>query len=282
MHQRPAFLFTFFAILLAAGPLLFAGWVAGIRTIASYAITSPAPIMEAGSITESSSGIWWVNSGAAFYPDGSAGGRTVRGELPTGSTWQVAYAAANPVDTDVGYHPQNIFRLVNKTKRSEVAQQAYFTIEKYYGSTSPNRNQSNGILFFNRYVNSDNLYYIGLRVDGNAVVKKKKNGTYYTLALNKIITDKGEYNAVTNPNLLPTNTPIGMRSEVRTFKGGRVGIRLYVDIGKTGTWTRVADVIDDGVSYGGASILDSGYGGVRTDFMDANFVDYKMTAPPAT
>lgn len=279
MNNKPAFTIAFFAILLASGPLFLAGWVTGITMLGVHAVVGPAPLQEASDALLSKNSTWWVNSGGLFYPS-ATGGRTNRGELPETSYWRLAYFAANPTDTDNGYHPQNIFRLVSRAKRAEIAQQAYFTISKYHVSDSPNRNESNGILFFNRYVDSNNLYYVGLRVDGYAVIKKKKNGVYYTLAYKRVLpSEAGIYHRSSNPNLLWMNTPIGLRSEVRTFSRGRVGIRLFMDKGKTGVWTRMADVIDDGISYGGAAILDAGSGGVRTDFMDVSFEDYKMSAP---
>lgn len=49
-----------------------------------------------------------------------------------------------------------------------------------------------------------------------------------------------------------------------------------MDKDKTGNWLLAAEATDDGKSYGGTPILSEGYAGVRTDFMDAEFDDYKV------
>ena len=109
-------------------------------------------------------------------------GKTIQGDFPEGSKWQKKYEKSNPKDTDNGTHPQNIFRLVTKAKWQNFDQEAYFRINRLNLSSSDNRNESNGILLFNRYEDGDNLYYTGLRVDGTAVIKKKYAGKYYTLS----------------------------------------------------------------------------------------------------
>jgi hypothetical protein len=38
----------------------------------------------------------------------------------------------------------------------------------------------------------------------------------------------------------------------------------------------VAEAKDDGKTFGGAAILNEGYAGIRTDFMDVEFDDYKI------
>jgi hypothetical protein len=56
-----------------------------------------------------------------------------------------------------------------------------------------------------------------------------------------------------------------------------VVIDLFSDIGRTGTWTTLLHAEDDGTHYGGAPILSAGYGGIRTDFMDVSFEDFRMS-----
>jgi hypothetical protein len=237
----------------------------------SYNFTVDGSLVEASSVNLSTSGYWWVNSGARMYLSGGSG-KTVHGSLPASDYWRTLYASNNPTDTDNGYHPQNIFRLVGRSLWSDFRQEAYFRIAADNLSASPNRNASNGILLFNRYKDSSTLYYTGLRVDGNAIIKKKLKGTYYTLASVKVF--PGTYSASSNPNLLPKNQEIGLRSEVSTI-AGKVTIKVYSDVGKTGTWTLVAQAVDDGSKYG--PIIDgAGFGGIRTDFMDVSFDNYKM------
>jgi len=229
---------------------------------------------EAGKIDNSSSPYFWLNSGGLFYlKDGI--GKTAQGELGQFNKWRLAYATSNPTDTDNGYHPQNIFRLVTRSKWQNFTQEVYFKITKLNMSVSENRNASNGILFFNRYQNGDNLYYAGIRVDGTAVIKKKINGIYYTLAQKSFYYADAKYNRDTNPNLIPGQKWTGLRSEVKTNPDNTVSIKLFIDKDKTGNWILAAEAKDDGKSYGGAPILGEGYAGIRTDFMDVEFDDYR-------
>jgi hypothetical protein len=226
-------------------------------------------------LDDSSSPYWWVSSGAYMeLKNGTA--RTVQGELPIGSKWQQQYALANSADTDGGIHPQNIFRLVLRTNWKDVSSELYYKINKYNLSAGPNRNASNGLFQMTRYVDQYNLYYTGIRVDGYAVIKKKILGKYYTMAYLKVL--PGTFNPLLNPNLLPTNTWIGMRSVVKNLDAKRVQIQIFTDFAKTGTWKLVASSIDDGVSFGGPA-LGAGHIGIRTDFMDAEFDDFLLANP---
>lgn len=233
-------------------------------------------INEAGSMSESSSPYWWLNSGGYFYYENGIG-RTIQGDLPATDKWAKDYAISNPIDTDGGIHPQNVFRLVTKSKWENFTQEAYFKINKQNMSASPERNAWSGILFFNRYADGDNLYYTGIRVDGSAIIKSKKNGVYTTLNQPKIL--QGTYDRVNNPNLLPKNTWIGLKSEILKNKDGSVSIKLYIDNGKTGVWSLIASAIDSS-----NPILGTQYAGIRTDFMDVDFSNYKIEeiTPPDT
>lgn len=234
-------------------------------------------LQETNASQTSPSAFWWLSSGGFVYisTDGNSGA-TFQGALSENSKWRMLYATNNPADTDGGIHPQNIFRLVTKSRWQNFTQEAYFLIAKDNLSASANRNSSNGILFFNRDQDSQNLYYTGLRVDGYAVIKKKLNGVYYTLAEKPFITGS-VYDKGSNPNLLPRNSLIGLRSIVQNNQDGAVSIKLYVDNGRTGNWVLAAEATDDGKSYGGAAITQSGYAGIRTDFMDVLFDDYKLS-----
>jgi hypothetical protein len=238
----------------------------------TYLFNSTGVLSESGSLWTSTSPYWWVNSGAKLIIDGGTG-KTIQGDLAQNDKWRKLYAKANPTDTDNGYHPQNIFRLVTKGTWHNLTQVAYFKINQDQLSASPNRNESNGLLLFNRYDDSQNLYYTGIRVDGTAVIKKKKGSTYYTLAQQKIF--PGIYDPTTSPNLLPHNTWIGIKSEVSTTPDHKVLIKVYTDVGRSGVWKLVATATDDGKSSGG--IIDSkASAGIRTDFMDVEFEDYKI------
>ncbi len=253
--------------------LLVASLAAAITSPFTYSFYVPGTLEEVGSMDQSSSPYWWLNSGAYLYlVDGV--GKTAQGNLNMLNKWRLVYAASNPVDTDNGYHPQNIFRLVTRSQWQNFKQEAYFRIKADNLSASPNRNASNGVLLFNRYVDGNNLYYTGIRVDGYAIIKKKKNGAYYTIAYKKVF--PGIYNHDISPNLLPKNTWIGFQSFVQTNADGSVTIRLAMDNGKTGVWTPLVEAHDDNKSFGGSAITSTGYGGIRTDFMDVEFDDYKV------
>lgn len=236
--------------------------------------SSTSILNEAGSMNESSSKNWWLNSGGQFiYNDGT--GQTIQGKLPSTNPWRIAYKIGNSQDTDNGYYPQNIFRLVTRSKWKDFTQQVYFKIKANNLSSSSNRNESNGVLLFNRYQSGQTLYYAGVRVDGAAVIKKKYNGTYYTVAYKAIY--PGKYNRDSNPNLLPKDTWFGIKSEISTNSSGDVIIKLYTDVGKTGTWTLVLETKDVKKKYGKEVISKEGYAGIRTDFMDVEFSNFKIT-----
>lgn len=255
-------------ILLIAGVFLLPQLASANMT---YNFSSTGVLQETGSMTESSSPYWWVNSGAYMKIDGTYGD-TVKGSLDANNKWRLLYASTNPTDTDNGYHPQNIFRLVTKDMSyKNLKQESYFKITRDNLSTSSNRNASNGLLLFNRYQDGMNLYYTGIRVDGSAVIKKKKNGTYTTLA-QKYGIFPGNYNTTDRTSLLPKDTWIGLRSEIKNNADGSVSIKLYMDKGKTGKWMLIDEATDKSDVITGA-----GSGGIRTDFMDVSFDDFKLS-----
>ena len=235
-------------------------------------------VKEAGSTSKGDNPNWWLSSGGYFFSANGIGG-TIMGPLAAPDPWRIAYAASNPIDTDDGFYPQNIFRLVLKSKWQNFQQEMYFKIVKDNLSASPNRNSSNGLLFFNRYQDAFNLYYTGLRVDGYVTIKKKIGGIYYTLAYEPFTTGATStvYNRDSNPNLLPQNIWIGLRSEVKTNPDNTVSIKLYVDENKNGHWVLAAEAVDDGKSFGGTVFAESGHAGLRTDFMDVQFNDYQIS-----
>lgn len=231
-------------------------------------------LQEAGDISSSDSAYWWLNSGGLFLVDGGIG-KTVQGELSTKSNWYKLYLATNPRDTDNGVHPQNIFRLVNRNKYLNFRQEMYFKIVRDHLSASEFRNESNGVLFFNRYADGNNLYYAGIRVDGYAVVKKKIDGTYYQMALEKVF-DGPPYDLVKSPDILPKNVFMGLRTEVRNIAGGKVNVKVFMDIRGNGHWKQIISVDDEDGKYGGPVLRAADHAGIRTDFMDVEFKNYKI------
>jgi hypothetical protein len=230
-------------------------------------------IEENGSMYESGTDTWWVNSGGRMIIENGTG-KTIQGDLPASDFQRQKYEKMNPEETDNGLHPQNIFRLVTKSKWLDFQQEVHFKINTYYKSNSIHRMASNGVLLFNHYLDGDNLYYVGIRVDGSAIVKKKKDGVYYTMESKRVF--PGKYDTEKNPNLLPLNTRIGLRSEISNQIDGTVSIKLFVDRQNTGKWELVINTIDDGKTFGGSVIASEGYAGIRTDFMDAEFEDYSI------
>lgn len=261
------------AILLAALGL---GVVLGTHTtvpLATFEETFNAPftLEERWPIWKSESKDWWVSSGAYLISENGIG-RTLSGDLDA-NRWIGRYQRANPTDTSGGKRPQNIFRLVMQRAFLDGSQEVYARVRLYEPSASPNRNASNGVLLFNRYQNEDTLYYVGVRVDGYAVIKKKYEGTYTTLGFAPVFGTEGRYDRDLRPILLPLDQWFGIRSVVRNVGGG-VLIELFVDSSGKGKWEKFLSVVDRGAA--GPAIVAPGYGGIRTDFMDVEFDDYRL------
>ena len=237
----------------------------GTESCLSDTINKTRVIEEAASAKESLDPYWWLNSGAYLYiKDGIA--HSILGQLPEKDKWRYRYFESKPETTLNGYRPQNIFRLITRKKWRNVSQEVYFQITDYDPAPHEARNQSNALLLFSRYIDSDNLYYAGLRVDGAAVIKKKLAGTYYTLGMIPVI--NGQYDRDTNPILLPYNKWIGEKFVVRTLPDDTVLLELYLDLEGSGEWEQVLSIIDVDGAQGPLVLRDAAYGGIRTDFMD--------------
>jgi len=240
-----------------------------------YSFNETGTLYETGKMNQSTSPYWWLDSGAVMNIAANVG-RTNFAELPAANYWRLLYSQTNGTDTDDGYHPQNIFRLVSRTTWHNVRQELYFMVDADRLSASTRRDESNGLLLFSRYRDSDNLYYAGLRVDGYAVIKKKSNGVYYTLGMRKVLNgNANRYDRSLGSNFLPKHTWIGIKMETISRPDGQVDVLLYTDVGKTGIWTMVLDARDDGKSFGGPVINDTSHVGIRTDFMDVSFSSYR-------
>jgi hypothetical protein len=251
--------------------------VVGFTTIASAASltdnfddASPSVITETGEREDSIDPHWWLNSGA--YVQRAKGYlQTVQGKLDSTDHFRWLYAVSNPTDTDNGYYPQNLLRLVTQAKFTNFSQQVFFNIAQIQVSASPNRNQSNGVFFFHRYQDGNNLYYVGIRVDGCAVVKKKIAGRY--AMLKSVVVYPGQYHPETLPNLLPLHRWIGIKTEVASNARNGVDITLYLNDPQLGPgWTKILQVEDNGAD--GERIMNEGYAGIRSDFMDVSFDAY--------
>ena len=228
-------------------------------------------LVEAGSETESAEPRWWLSSGA-YFDSSSGAGSTILGRLPADDPWRVLYARTNPLDTEDGYRPQNIFRLVNRGIWQEGTQEVFFQIRATNLTDSPNRAGHNGILFFSRYLDSQNLYYAGIRVDGRAVIKRKRAGAYVTLASTTVFGSSAPYDRWANANVLPVGRWFGLRSSTTSSESGAARVTLEVlDAARDPDWRIVLQVED-------AAPLDAaGRGGIRSDFLDVEFDGYRIT-----
>jgi hypothetical protein len=233
-----------------------------------YTWNVPGTLEESTSPDQSASPYWWLDSGAKLIIEDGVG-KTIEGDLPKDDAWRTSYADANPTDTDDGYHPQNIFRLVTRSDWNNVSVSVPFYIVADHFSSSDQRYESNGLLIMTRYQDSgQTLYYSGVRVDGTAVIKKKFHGEYFTMAQKQIY--PGTYNKDKSPDLLPHDTWITLKSDTTTDQDGTVTVQLYrLD---NGTWTSLLQAKDDGKTWGDTPpIVESGGVGIRTDFMDVTF-----------
>lgn len=262
------------------------GWPIGSSTaeaVATRSVSSPfvygfqsdGVLEETGAMADSSSPYWWVNSGGRLIIKNGTG-RTIQGELSPLDRWRILYAVSNPVDTDTGLHPQNIFRLVTRSRWEHFAQSVAFRLMKLHVSASLQRDGWSGVLLFNRYLDGDNLYYLGVRHDGNGVIKKKRYGLYHTLAEKRVFpAADASYERDTNPNFMPGKRWMGLKSVVRTNPDGTVTLQLWIDRQLTGKWELALETVDTNDGADGAPILGSGYAGLRTDYADVEFDDYR-------
>lgn len=227
-----------------------------------YSFNVAGVLEESDTFESSSSEYWWLDSGGRLLIENGRGS-TLVGSLPSEDGWRVAYASSNALDTEEGRYPQNLFRLLTQRTWENAAVSAQFRILADNETDSPNRNESNGLLLMSRYKDADNLYYAGVRVDGHAVIKKKIDGEYITLAEKPIF--PGEYRG---DNLLPHREWLSLKSETRTM-GDTVEIRLFLKREGESEWHELLVARDTN-----SPILGLGHAGIRTDFMDVEFDDF--------
>lgn len=237
-----------------------------------YTFNSPGTLFEAGSMSESWSRYYWLNSGGKMLFDGAVG-MTAQGPLASIDFWRGLYGRSNPLDTGDGYYPQNLFRLVTRATYGDIAQSVSFNIKKINTTNTPNRDGYSGILLMSRYVaDGQTLYYAGLRQDGSATIKKKYQGRYTTLALTPVFS--GSYNKSSNPNLIPMNQWMDLKSVVTNENGG-VRIDLYLDRRDGRGLVKIATALDNATG-GTPAITGSAHAGIRTDYMDVTFDNHRI------
>lgn len=238
-----------------------------------YSFNANGTLMETGSMGESSSPYFWLNSGGKFIIKGGVG-MTVQDTLAANDATRLLYAASNSLDTGNGYSPQNLLRLLTRSTWGNSQASVKFKIVETNLTNTPNRDGYSGILLMGRYKDGDNLYYAGIRQDGEAVIKKKIGGTYHTLGEKQVFGDQDDYDRWQNPNLIPQNAWMGLRAKYENLADGSVRIQLYLDKNNSGNYTQILSVIDSGT--GGAPFTNKGYAGIRTDYMDVQFEDFDL------
>jgi hypothetical protein len=236
-----------------------------------YTFNSAGVLHETGSMQDSSSPYFWLNSGGKMMIGGGTGG-TIHGALSPLDSWYKLYGGSSSVDTDGGKYPQNLFRFVTRSTWNNPVQEVRFRIDEINMTNTPNRDGYSGILLMSNYQDGANLYYAGIRMDGKAIIKKKYKGTYYTLATKSVF--PGSYNKSSNPNLIPENTWMRLKTDSKVQPNGSVQLTLSLDRGN-GTYETLLSVNDTKAQGGG--VLTGGYAGIRTDYMDATFDNYKLT-----
>lgn len=239
-----------------------------------YTFNVPGVLYEVSRPELSPSPYWWVSSGGMLIIENDLG-HTIEQALPRSDTWAWRYRRNNPLDTDGGRYPQNLFRLISKRIAGDADVSALFEVRAVHTTDTPNRDMWSGVFLITRYQDSDNLYYAGVRQDGHAVIKKKIQGVYYTLGEIPLFSSANPYNKYTNPNLIPGNTWMGFR--VRTeMQNGSMEIVFSIDEENDGTWQEVLSVIDSGT--GGPPHSGEGHVGIRTDYLDVAFDDFTIIA----
>jgi hypothetical protein len=246
-------------------------------------------VLEESSMSGSTDPDLWLNSGGRLTLGGGLA-QTIHGSLPPTDPWRQEYVkegGESAMGTDGGRHPQNLFRLLYTHPTLNTQQEFYFRIDAVNLSHDPQRAEWSGVFSMSRYgADGDNLYYAGLRHDGTAVIKKKqvdiRTSDHYADALAQPKVFSGAYDRNAKPNLIPEGAWIGLRSAVTTDSRGSVTIRLWTDVGRTGTWRLVATATDEDAG-GVKPISQAGLSGIRTDFMDVSFRDYRISdLPPAS
>lgn len=244
-----------------------------------YSFNVPGILHETTSAKKSPSPYWFLDSGGKMIIENGTG-ETIQGALPPQDRWRVTYERSSSIDTDNGFHPQNLFRLLTKSRWENFSQQVQFYVARNNFSASPNRGASNGILFMSRYSgNGETLYYAGIRVDGTAVIKKKYRGRYYTMAQAKLF--PGVYSVggggESSRNLLPHSEWFGLKLTTITNADSSVALSLYLRRNGRVPWSEVLSATDTGRNYGGTPpITGPNFAGIRTDFMDVKFDDYRV------
>jgi hypothetical protein len=269
---------TFSAVILLSSILVYLIPVPALGDTASFSYTfnSDGTLYEAGSPALSTSPYFWLKTGGKLVISNGLG-RSIAGNLSATDPLHIQYAKTLATASDNGYHPQNVFFLLTKSSFANTSAQIYLNRVRDNLANSANQHPYNGESILARYTDANNYYYAGLRADGTVVIKKKVAGVYTTLATGPLFS--GTYSSAM-PNLIPLTTWIGLRFEVTDVSGG-VALKLYTDVGKTGTWKLAASGID-----ATTTLQTPGVVGIESDYADLRMDNLTITgtsgvtAPP--
>lgn len=275
--------FALFAYVLFFGiPSFFLALVPHVQLAASaaavdasfvYDFKRDGTLIEAKDPDASADPYLWLASGAKMILRRNQGA-TIEGGLHGLDIWRFRYAQRAALDTEGGYAPQNLFRLITRSVWENVRIEASFRITRDNFTESPRRNASNGLFLMPRYKAENETYLAGLRVDGMAVIRKKFHGTYVILAEKKIF--EGEYVREKDINLLPHNEWIMLRSDTTTDDEGLVHITLFMKLPDETKWTELLRATDDETLSSSPPITGALPVGIRSDFMDVEFDNLRV------
>lgn len=235
-----------------------------------YKFEQNGTLEEAPSMEQSSSPYFWLNSGGRLTIENGFG-RTIQGALNRNDEWRALYYASNPIDTDNGARPQNLFRLITRSSWSSPEQTLRFNITKTNPTNTPNRGAWSGVFLMSHYQDNDHLYYAGIRFDGSAVIKKKCRGAYHTLASAPLFTSRQS-----SQNAIPTDTWHEMRSVVYTDENDAVIVELWMRAPETKQWRLIVSAADNYQLNRTPILTGSSHVGIRTDYSDVTFDRYEV------
>src|SRR5579872_2945095 len=208
MHKKIIkFLFCFLGLILVgfiSVRLAFASTAAAVNLPFVYTFNVAGQVDFSATSQNSGSPYWWVNSATGLAISGGLGA-SMSG--PSGE----------------------VFQMLLRAPEQNVSTQIYIDRTADDFSSASYRQPYNGEFVIARYEDANNYYFGGLQDDGSVVIKKKMNGTYYTLAIKKLLA--GTYNASSNPDLIPFHTWIGLKLSVTNSFTGTPTLSLYTDVG---------------------------------------------------
>jgi len=243
-----------------------------------YDFHVPGSLAESATSEVSGSAYWWLASGGRLIIENGTGS-TYLGNRPPNDVMRLRYQEQAPEVSDAGFHPQNVFQLFLRKWLTNVSEEIYVLKKRDNLTNAANHAAWNGISLLGRYRDDDNYYFAGIRADGNMAIRKKVNGLYETLLQKKVL--PGIYGQALVPSLIPAHVWMGLKMSVVDTDAGYPKIALFMDMGRTGTWTLVGEVVDDPLLYG-PPVGEKGMFGIRSDCADLVFDDFRINVTSLT